>query len=173
MGGVLIDEHGRADLRGLYAAGENAGGVHGGNRLNSNAIPDTQVFGHRAGVDAARFAAAHARGSFDARPVERASERLAKLRSDAVEAAPEFGALHEELKQAMTLGVGIVRSAEGLLKATSDARAIAEPDLRNCRSVRSATSRAALDIEDLCTIGDGLRAECTGTRRKPRRALPR
>lgn len=153
MGGALIDENGRADLRGLYAAGENAGGVHGGNRLNSNAIPDTQVFGHRAGVDAARFAAGAGRGSYDARPVERASERLAKLRSDAVEAAPEFGALHEELKQAMTLGVGIVRSAEGLLKATSDARTVrARLAGLPVRSLGDLTS--ALEIEDLCTIGE-------------------
>ena len=50
MGGVAIDDCGRASLRGLYAAGENAGGLHGGNRLNSNSIPETQVFGHRAGL---------------------------------------------------------------------------------------------------------------------------
>src|SRR6185437_11459592 len=33
MGGVDIDEHGRSSVSGLFAAGENAGGVHGGNRL--------------------------------------------------------------------------------------------------------------------------------------------
>ena len=54
MGGVSIDDCGRASLRGLYAAGENAGGLHGGNRLNSNSIPETQVFGHRAGLTAAQ-----------------------------------------------------------------------------------------------------------------------
>ena len=52
MGGVDIDDQGQASRRGLFAAGENAGGVHGGNRLNSNSVPDTQVFGHRAGVAA-------------------------------------------------------------------------------------------------------------------------
>ena len=152
MGGVLIDEQGRADLRGLYAAGENAGGVHGGNRLNSNAIPDTQVFGHRAGVDAARFAAATRGGSFDPQPAELVNERLAKLTSDAVEGAPEFGVLHEELKQAMTLGVGIVRSAEGLLQATEDARAIAER-LAQLPVHSLGDLTAALEIGDLCTIG--------------------
>ena len=54
MGGVAIDDCGRTSLRGLYAAGETAGGLHGGNRLNSNSIPETQVFGHRAGLTAAR-----------------------------------------------------------------------------------------------------------------------
>ena len=152
MGGVLIDEHGRTDMRGLYAAGENAGGVHGGNRLNSNAIPDTQVFGHRAGVDAARFAETTCGSSFNPRPVDRANERLAKLGSGAVEAAPEFGALHEELKEAMTLGVGIVRSADGMRKATADARAIAERLAQlPISSLGDLTS--AMEIEDLCVIG--------------------
>jgi fumarate reductase (CoM/CoB) subunit A len=152
MGGVLIDAHGRTDLRGLYAAGENAGGVHGGNRLNSNAIPDTQVFGHRAGLDAARHAAGARGGSFDPRPLDRAKERLGKLASDAVEAAPEFGALHDELKQAMTLGVGIVRAADGLLKAAGDAGAIRDRLAQfPVRSLGDLT--AALEIEDLCNIG--------------------
>jgi fumarate reductase (CoM/CoB) subunit A len=152
MGGVLIDEHGRSDLRGLYAAGENAGGVHGGNRLNSNAVPDTQVFGHRAGVDAARYAKAVRGGSTDSRPVERIKERIEAVSSDAVDSAPEFGALHEELKQAMTLGIGIVRTAEGLRKAVANARTIGERVAQlPVHSLGDLT--AALDIEDLCTVG--------------------
>ncbi|MGH9322731.1 MAG: FAD-binding protein, partial [Vicinamibacteria bacterium] len=34
MGGVSIDEWCGTEVRGLYACGENAGGTHGGNRLN-------------------------------------------------------------------------------------------------------------------------------------------
>jgi fumarate reductase (CoM/CoB) subunit A len=152
MGGVLIDEHGRSDLRGLYAAGENAGGVHGGNRLNSNAVPDTQVFGHRAGVDAARHAMKARSGSADPRPAERIKTRLDALSSEAVEAAPEFAALHEDLKAAMTLGIGIVRTAEGLRKSVADAEAIRERLARlPVRSLGDLT--AALEIEDLCAIG--------------------
>ena len=37
----------------LYAAGEVCGGVHGSNRLGSNAIPDAIVFGRIAGVNSA------------------------------------------------------------------------------------------------------------------------
>jgi fumarate reductase flavoprotein subunit len=38
----------------LYAAGEVTGGVHGTNRLGSNAIPDCVVFGRVAGRNAAK-----------------------------------------------------------------------------------------------------------------------
>jgi fumarate reductase (CoM/CoB) subunit A len=152
MGGVLIDENGRSDLRGLYAAGENAGGVHGGNRLNSNAVPDTQVFGHRAGIAAARYAKVARGGAPDFRPVERVKRHLESLPSDAVEAAPEFPALHDELKQLMTHGIGIVRTAEGLRRAIADACAIRERlSQLSVRSLGDLT--AALEIQDLCAIG--------------------
>ena len=41
-------------IAGFYAAGEVTGGVHGSNRLGSNAIPDAVVFGRIAGVNAAK-----------------------------------------------------------------------------------------------------------------------
>lgn len=49
----VIDIFGKPIPR-LYAAGEIAGGVHGSNRLGSNAIPDAISFGRVAGVNAAK-----------------------------------------------------------------------------------------------------------------------
>ncbi|OPY01729.1 MAG: Fumarate reductase flavoprotein subunit precursor [Syntrophorhabdus sp. PtaB.Bin184] len=60
MGGLRIDKDARViDIWGepiprLYAAGEVTGGVHGSNRLGSNAIPDCVVFGRIAGANAAK-----------------------------------------------------------------------------------------------------------------------
>ena len=58
MGGVTIDtetrvlnENGEA-IKGLYAAGEITGGLHGANRLGGNAVVDTVVFGKLAGETA-------------------------------------------------------------------------------------------------------------------------
>ena len=53
MGGLVIDEQAETEVRGLFGVGEVAGGVHGANRLDSNALPETQVFGARAGLTAA------------------------------------------------------------------------------------------------------------------------
>eukprot|EP01125_Pyxidicula_operculata_P001058 TRINITY_DN1093_c2_g1_i1.p1 TRINITY_DN1093_c2_g1~~TRINITY_DN1093_c2_g1_i1.p1 ORF type:complete len:1151 (-),score=306.48 TRINITY_DN1093_c2_g1_i1:55-3507(-) len=55
MGGVLIDEQGRVldqqnnPIKGLYAAGEVTGGVHGKNRLGGNALTECVVFGRIVG----------------------------------------------------------------------------------------------------------------------------
>ncbi len=53
MGGVLIDENGGAGVDGLFAAGENGGGLHGANRLASGALTACAVMGARAGRAAA------------------------------------------------------------------------------------------------------------------------
>jgi succinate dehydrogenase/fumarate reductase flavoprotein subunit len=58
-GGIMINEKGETNIRGLYAAGEVTGGVHGANRLSGNAFTEFAVFGVRAG----KFAAEYAKGS--------------------------------------------------------------------------------------------------------------
>jgi succinate dehydrogenase / fumarate reductase flavoprotein subunit len=53
QGGVKIRTKGNTSLKGLYAAGECAGGQHGANRPGGNALLDGQVFGRIAGREAA------------------------------------------------------------------------------------------------------------------------
>lgn len=55
MGGVEIDERCRTSLPGLFVAGEAVGGVHGANRLGSNALSEALVFGALAGQQAADY----------------------------------------------------------------------------------------------------------------------
>ncbi len=62
MGGVKINDKTQVintsgkTIKGLYAAGEITGGVHGGNRLGGNAIADIVTFGRLAGQEAAKNA---------------------------------------------------------------------------------------------------------------------
>jgi len=60
MGGIRINPQAQVIdifnkvIPNLYAAGEVTGGVHGSNRLGSNAIPDAVSFGRVAGINAAK-----------------------------------------------------------------------------------------------------------------------
>ena len=49
MGGVKFGRDCRTDLPGLFAAGEDCGGVHGANRLGGNGVANSTVFGGVAG----------------------------------------------------------------------------------------------------------------------------
>ena len=49
MGGVLFNGDCSTSLPGLFAAGEDTGGVHGANRLGGNGVANSTVFGAIAG----------------------------------------------------------------------------------------------------------------------------
>lgn len=54
-GGICIDQHSATCIPGLYAAGEDVGGIHGKNRLMGNSLLDIIVFGRIAGTEAAQY----------------------------------------------------------------------------------------------------------------------
>jgi succinate dehydrogenase / fumarate reductase flavoprotein subunit len=57
MGGVEVEpDTAQSSVKGLYAAGEVAGGMHGSNRLGGNSLSDLLVFGARTGAAAAAAA---------------------------------------------------------------------------------------------------------------------
>ncbi len=54
-GGVMVDDHGRADVEGLYAIGEvSYTGLHGANRMASNSLLECLVYGWSAAEDITR-----------------------------------------------------------------------------------------------------------------------
>ena len=56
LGGLKVDVDGRTPVEGLFAAGETAGGIHGGNRIGGSALSSALVYGRRAGRRAAALA---------------------------------------------------------------------------------------------------------------------
>jgi fumarate reductase (CoM/CoB) subunit A len=56
LGGIYINEWAETSTPNLFAAGEISGNVHGANRISGNALAETQVFGRRAGMGAAKRA---------------------------------------------------------------------------------------------------------------------
>ncbi|EMW30705.1 L-aspartate oxidase [Escherichia coli 2845350] len=54
-GGVMVDDHGRTDVEGLYAIGEGSyTGLHGANRMASNSLLECLVYGWSAAEDIPR-----------------------------------------------------------------------------------------------------------------------
>ena len=66
MGGVVCGVDTSTELPGLFVAGEDAGGVHGANRLGGNGVANSTVFGGIAGETMAAWIAAQSAAS--ARP---------------------------------------------------------------------------------------------------------
>ena len=159
MGGVLTDDAGQSPMPGLYAAGENAGGAHGGNRLNSNAVPETQVMGHRAGV-AAAGARGRALGRVDGRAAARWTRRLAAVSTGATDASPAMDALLQRLRDRLWLGIGLVRTPEGLRGARED---LVEIRAETAALPQSTVGDlvAAVELEDLCAVGDAVAASAS------------
>ena len=56
MGGILLSaiDH-ETSIKGLFAAGEVAGGLHGANRLGGNSLAEILIFGRRAGIASAKY----------------------------------------------------------------------------------------------------------------------
>ncbi|MFB9235258.1 fumarate reductase/succinate dehydrogenase flavoprotein subunit [Plantactinospora siamensis] len=168
MGGVEVDPDSGAaagSVRGLFAAGEVSGGMHGSNRLGGNSLSDLLVFGKRAGEHAAAY-------------VDAADSRRPKVKTPDVEAAVETAlaplqrdtgespyTLQQDLQAVMGELVGIIRRegelAESLTKLAELRERVAKVsaaggrrynpgwhlalDLRNMLVVSECTAKAALE----------------------------
>ena len=115
MGGVVVNEQCETSVPGLYAAGEVVGGIHGANRLAGNALTDTQVFGALAGTQAAKNALAATGGPSPEARADSAKVRIESVlgRKDGIDPAE----VKDEITEAMSTYVGVIRDEEGLQKA--------------------------------------------------------
>jgi succinate dehydrogenase/fumarate reductase flavoprotein subunit len=112
MGGVIIDTDCRTSVDGLLVAGEDAGGVHGANRLGGNGVAESTVYGCRAGDTAARAVRERSHSETD-RSAIAASLEAAVLPLTRERGVAPFG-LTRLLHEAMWQGCGVVRSRQGL-----------------------------------------------------------
>ena len=115
MGGIKADIKTASPLPGLYAAGECASnGIHGANRLGSNSLVETIVFGKVAGEEAARYARQAGLDAQDAleRQAESARERALSFFGPGRSERPSV--LRREMALSMESGCGIYRTGTGM-----------------------------------------------------------
>ncbi len=112
MGGVEFDADCRTAIPGLFAAGEDCGGVHGANRLGGNGVANSTVFGGIAGESMAAWAARRATwADCDETAVEQA---IARAEAPFALKPGDLGALREKIWRTMWDDVGVVRSRAAL-----------------------------------------------------------
>jgi len=115
MGGVVIDPACRTAIEGLFAAGEDTGGVHGANRLGGNGVAESTVFGGIAGDTIAAFVERRPRPRVDAGALKPTLEALTAPFARA--AGPALYDLQAELRDVMWERAGLVRDGESLTAA--------------------------------------------------------
>ncbi len=143
MGGIAVDEWGRASLPGLWACGEaSATGVHGANRLASNSLLEALVYGSRVAIDI-ESGRAHTMVVLAERAVRRERGTAAATDTTTAQAL-------SDLRNLMYANVGLVRNESGLREALARigeleaSPAAAHGELRNLLVVGRLIAEAAL-----------------------------
>jgi succinate dehydrogenase / fumarate reductase flavoprotein subunit len=112
MGGIVVDPDTHAtDVRGLYAAGECVGGLHGANRLGGNSLGEALIAGRRAGKAAAAYSV---EGEIFRRSRSEIDEALAELDALTRPGSELARPLQRRLRDTMWESCGVVRTEAGL-----------------------------------------------------------
>ncbi len=158
MGGVEFEAGGRTDVPGLFVAGEDAGGVHGANRLGGNGVANSTVFGGIAGdAMAAEIDRAAALPEPDAGRIEAA---IARAEAPFARPAADLHALREALWQTMWDDAGVLRTADGLIRGLDRVIAlraeIAEAGIADAGRAFNLTWSDRLNLESLAAISEAI-----------------
>ncbi len=131
MGGVPTNVEGEVlrdtthVVKGLYAAGEVACvSVHGSNRLGTNSLLDINVFGKRAGISAAEYAAGASWVDLPDAPTDAVVGQLEDMRNRPQ--GERVSDVRRELQQTMDTNAQVFRTAESLRQAFQDIQVLQE-----------------------------------------------
>ncbi|CAM3523746.1 Succinate dehydrogenase/fumarate reductase flavoprotein subunit [Bordetella sputigena] len=124
MGGVVFQPDCRTALRGLFAAGEDTGGVHGANRLGGNGVANSTVFGGIAGDSMADWV--RREGQWQAPDESVIAAAVDDALAPFTRSADGLNAIREALYDCMWTDVGIMRDAAGLRRARGTLAALRE-----------------------------------------------
>jgi fumarate reductase flavoprotein subunit len=129
MGGVIVDVETATEMAGLYCAGEDAGGVHGANRLGGNGVANSTVYGGIAGDVMAKFVAQGA----DFRDPDEAllKDEVTRAEHPFAKRGGDLEAIRDGLLDGMWDDAGIIRDRASLKRAGNMLDQL-EADLLDC-----------------------------------------
>ena len=115
MGGVVVKVDAATDVAGLYCAGEDAGGVHGANRLGGNGVANSTVYG---GIAGESMAADIKRGLGAREPDMEVVKAAIDVAGAPFRAKPgNVNVIRDTLLDLMWDDVGIIREKAGMERA--------------------------------------------------------
>ena len=118
IGGVRVDDAGRTDVPGLFAAGEvTSSGLHGANRLASNSLLEGLVYGARAGETAAAEVLAEGSRGADEFRVPGIAEPARPAADDGTDATLDLDDIRNSLRALMWRHAGVERTGDSLGEA--------------------------------------------------------
>ncbi|MBM3587215.1 MAG: FAD-binding protein [Alphaproteobacteria bacterium] len=117
MGGVVFRPDGSTASPGLFAAGEDTGGVHGANRLGGNGVANSTVFGGIAGDTMAAWVPRE--GALVPPDANALDAAVAALEAPFARPTRNLSPLRHALQEMMWDKAGILRDAAGLAEATT------------------------------------------------------
>ena len=124
MGGAVFDADCGTAVTGLFAAGEDTGGVHGANRLGGNGVANSTVFGGIAGDVMANWVKAE--GTFAEADGAVLDEAVGRCLAPFDKAPADLADIRERLASIMWDDVGIIRHRAGLERARASLNDLAD-----------------------------------------------
>ena len=114
MGGLIFKADCSTELPGLFAAGEDTGGVHGANRLGGNGVANSTVFGGIAGEEMANWVMSQ---SLPECNMDEVHASIQAHEAPLERPAGDIESIRDALAECMWDDVGISRTRESLLRA--------------------------------------------------------
>ena len=170
MGGVRVDpDTAVTTVPGLFAAGEAAGGMHGANRLGGNSLSDLLVFGRRAGLGAAAYAATlNGMPALDEAQVTAGAVAMHEVFERDGDENPYT--IQKELQETMHTLVGIIRNEGELKEAASKIEGYkvraAKAGIEGHRQYNPGW-HLAMDLQSMLTVSEAI-ARAAETRKESR-----
>jgi fumarate reductase flavoprotein subunit len=115
MGGLVFKKDCSTELPGLFAAGEDTGGVHGANRLGGNGVANSTVFGGIAGDAMAHWVATQQLRECN---MDEVMASIQEHEAPLKQLPGDIESIRDALAEGMWDDVGISRTRESLLRAS-------------------------------------------------------